>query len=105
MAQFAFKYKKLLHQLEKLGEQIVKVYPTFDISQFISKVKPSIAQQLVVKASEFETLDKAAKAACRVEMSFQTPPMASKRNQSADEGKVTPPRSAFPTTAEGLLHL
>ena len=33
--QFAFKYKKLLHQLEKLGEKIAKHYPTFVISQFI----------------------------------------------------------------------
>ena len=52
--QFAFKYKKLLHQLEKLGEKIAKDCPTFVISQFISKVSPNVAQQLVVKASEFE---------------------------------------------------
>ena len=72
--QFAFKYKKLLHQLEKLGEKIAKDCPTFVISQFISKVSPNIAQQLVVKASEFETLDKTVEAARRVELSFQTPP-------------------------------
>lgn len=85
MEQFAFKYKKLLYQMEKPCEKIVKVYPTFDISQFISKVKPSIAQKLIVKASEFETLDKAAKAACCVELSFQTPSTASKPNLSLDE--------------------
>ncbi|KAL9964122.1 hypothetical protein ACROYT_G027706 [Oculina patagonica] len=90
--QFAFKYKKLLHQLEKLGEKIAKDCPTFVISQYISKVKPSIAQQLVVKASEFETLDKAVEAARRVnvELSFQTSPTASKPNQSLDEWKVAP---------------
>ena len=55
--QFAFRYKKL-HQLEKLGEIIGKDCPTFVISQFISKVNHKIAQQLVVKAAEFSTLDK-----------------------------------------------
>jgi len=50
--QFAFKYKKLLHQLENLGEIIAKDCPTFVISQFISKVKPSIAQQLETTASK-----------------------------------------------------
>ena len=48
--QFTFKYKKLLHQMEKLGKKIAKDCPTFVISQFISKVSPNIAQQLVVKA-------------------------------------------------------
>ena len=97
--QFAFKYKKLLHQLEKLGEKIAKDCPTFVISQFISKVKPSIAQQLVVKASEFETLDKAVEAARRVELSFQTSPTASKPNQSLDEWKVTPPNAFVSSTS------
>ena len=91
--QFAFKYKKLLHQLEKLGEKIAKDCPTFVISQFISKVNSRIAhhiaQQLVVKAAEFETLDKTVEAARRVELSFQTPPTASNANQSLDEWKVT----------------
>ena len=97
--QFAFKYKKLLHQLEKLGEKIAKDCPTFVISQFISKVQPSIAQQLVVKASEFETLDKAVEAARRVELSFQTSPTASKPNQSLDEWKVTPPNAFVSSTS------
>ena len=89
--QFAFKYKKLLHQLEKLGEKIAKDCPTFVILQFISKVNPLIAQHLVVKASEFETLDKIVEAARRVELSFQTPPTTSNTNQSLDEWKVTRP--------------
>ena len=85
--------------------------------RFIFKVNPSIAQQLIVKASEFETLDKTVEAARRVELSFQTLPAASNANQSLDEWKVTPAnafvslnrheisRSELPTTAEGLLHL
>ena len=43
--QFAFRYKKLLHQLEKLGKKIGKDCPTFVILQFISKVNHQIAQQ------------------------------------------------------------
>ena len=97
--QFAFKYKKLLHQLEKLGEKIAKDCPTFAISQFISKVNSRIAQQLVVKAAEFETLDKTVEAARRIELSFQTPPTASNANQSLDEWKVTPPNAFVSSTA------
>ena len=97
--QFAFKYKKLLHQLEKLGEKIAKDCPTFAISQFISKVNSRIAQQLVVKAVEFETLDKTVEAARRIELSFQTPPTASNANQSLDEWKVTPPNAFVSSTA------
>ncbi|XP_068756924.1 uncharacterized protein [Montipora capricornis] len=97
--QFAFKYKKLLHQLEKLGEKIAKDCPTFVISQFISKVNPLIAQHLVVKASEFETLDKIVEAARSVELSFQTPPTASNTNQSLDEWKVTRPNAFVSSTA------
>ena len=92
--QFAFKYKKLLHQLEKLGEKITKDCPTFVISQFISKVNP-----LVVKASEFETLDKIVEAARRVELSFQTPPTTSNTNQSLDEWKITHPNVFVSSTA------
>ena len=99
--QFAFKYKKLLHQLEKLGEQMAKDCPTFVISQFISKVNPIIAQQLVVKASEFETLDKTVQAARRVELSFQTPSPSSNTSQSRplDEWKVAPPNAFVSSTA------
>ena len=98
--QFAFKYKKLLHQLEKLGEKIAKDCPTFAISQFISKVNSRIAQQLVVKAAEFETLDKTVEAARRIELSFQKLPTASNdANQSLDEWKVTPPNAFVSWTA------
>ena len=98
MEQFAFKYKNLLHQLKKLGEKIAKDCPTFVISQFIFKVNPSIAQQLIVKASEFETLDKTVEAARRVELSFQTLPAASNANQSLDEWKVTPANAFVSST-------
>ena len=97
--QFVFKYKKLLHQLEKLGEKIAKDCPTFGISQFISKVSPNTAQQLVVKASEFETLDKTVEVARCVELSFQTPPTASNATKSLDEWKVTPNAFVSSTTA------
>ena len=96
--QFAFKYKKLLHQLEKLGEKIAKDCPTFVISQFISKVNPLIAQHLIVKASEFETLDKIVEAARRVELSFQTLPTTSNANQSLDEWKATCPNVFLSST-------
>ena len=89
LEQFSFKYKKLLHQLEKLGEKVAKDCPTFVISQFISKVSPSIAQQLIVKASEFEMLDKTIEAARRVELSFQTLPTSTNASMLLDEWKVT----------------
>ena len=38
-------------------------------------MSPNIAQQLVLKASEFETLDKTVEAARHVELPFQTPPL------------------------------
>ena len=85
-----FKYKKLLHKLEKLGKKIVKDCPTSVIEQFISKVSPNIAQQLEVKASEFETLNKTVEVGRCVELSFQTPPTSANANKSLDEWKVTP---------------
>ena len=91
--KYAFKYKKLLYQLEELGEKIAKDCPTFVLSQFISKVNPLIAQHLVVKASAFEKLDKIVEAARRVELSFQTPPDDSNTNQSLNEWKVTQPNA------------
>ena len=69
------------------------------ISQFISKVNSHIAQQLVVKAAEFETLDKTVKAARRVELSFQTLLTASNANQSLDQWKVTSPNAFVSLTA------
>jgi len=98
--QFTSKYKKLLHQLEKLGKKIAKGCPTIVISQFISKVSPNIAQQLVVKSSQFETLNKIVKAACHVELSFQTVPTASNANKLLDEWKVT--LNAFVSSATAV---
>ena len=82
----------MLHQLEKLGEKIAKDSP-FVISQFLSKVNPTVALLLC------ETLDKTVEAARRVELSFQTPPTASNTNQSLDEWKVTPPNAFVSSTA------
>ena len=97
LEKFAFKYKKLLHQLEKLGEKIAKDCPTFVISQFIFKVGPNIAQQLV--ASEFEMLSKTIKMTCHVELPFQTPSTASNASKSLDEWKVTLNAFVSSTTA------
>jgi len=67
--------------VEKLGEKIAKDCLTFVISQFICKLHPTqVAQQPVVKASELETLDKTVEEARRVELSFQTPSIASYAN-------------------------
>ena len=82
--QFTFRFKNVLHQLEKLGERVAKDCPTYVISQFISKVKPEIAQHLALKAEELTTLDKAAESARRVELSF---------NQRVDNGPSTAPQS------------
>ena len=81
-------------------KKIAKDCPTFVISQFISKVSPNITQQLVVKASEFETLDKTVEAARRVELSFQTPPTSSSASKSLDEWKVTP--NAFVSSTKAV---
>ena len=51
----------LLYQLEKLGEEIAKDCPTFVISQFMSSVRPNIAQQLIVKASKWVLLNRVTK--------------------------------------------
>jgi len=84
--EFSFRYKKLLHQLQKLDEKIGKECKTFVILQFISKVKPANSQQLVIKTAEFSTLEKAVKATCRVELAFQTPPIVVNVNLSLVPG-------------------
>ena len=50
--QFAFKYKNVLHQLNKSGESINKACPTYVTSQFISKLQPHIAQHIVLQADQ-----------------------------------------------------
>ena len=42
--------------MERSGEKVAKDCPTYVVSQFLAKVKPEIAQQLVLKAEEFTTL-------------------------------------------------
>ena len=48
--EFAFKYKNILHQLDKLGESLNKSCPTYVTLQFISKLQPHIARPLVLQA-------------------------------------------------------
>ena len=96
--EFSFRFKRLLHQLEKLGEKIGKDCPTFVMSQFISRVNHKIAQWCVVKAGKFLSLDKAVEAARRVELSFV---MVLKVNKecSLDEWKVLTPNAFLSSTA------
>ena len=70
--QFTFRFRNVLHQMERLGEKVAKDCPTYVVSQFLAKVKPEIAQQLVLKAEEFTTLEQAAESARRIELSLQT---------------------------------
>lgn len=67
---FAFRFRHNLHQLAKLGEAVEQNSPKFIISQFISKTKSDIQKHLVIKAEEFDTLDKAIESAKRIERSF-----------------------------------
>ena len=69
--QFAFRFKNVLHQLDKLGESLTKHCPTYSIAQFISRVHPQISQHFIVKAEEFKQLDKTIEAARRIEQSFK----------------------------------
>ena len=58
--------------MERLGEKVAKDCPTYIVSQFLAKVKPKIAQQLVLKAKEFTTLEQVAESASQIELSLQT---------------------------------
>jgi len=70
--EFAFKYKNILHQLNKLGESLNKSCPTYVTSQFISKLQRHIARPLVLQAHNVAQLEKAIEAARRIEHSFIT---------------------------------
>ena len=69
--QFAFRFKNVLHQLDKLGESLSKHCPTYSIAQFISRGHPQISQHLIVKAEQFKQLDKTIEAARRIEQSLK----------------------------------
>ncbi|CAB4038431.1 PREDICTED: uncharacterized protein LOC107336333 [Paramuricea clavata] len=69
--QFAFRLKNVLHQLDKLGESLTKLCPTYSIAQFISRVHPQISQHLIVKAEEFKQLDETIEAVRRIEQSLK----------------------------------
>ena len=42
--QFTFRFRNVLHQMERSGEKVAKDCPTYVVSQFLAKVKPEIAQ-------------------------------------------------------------
>ena len=60
--EFAFKYKNILHQLDKLGESLNKSCPMYVTSQFISKLQPHITRPLVLRAHNVAHLEKGIKA-------------------------------------------
>ena len=70
--EFAFKYKNILHKLDKLGESLNKSCPTYVTLQFISKLQLHIACPLVLQAHNVAQLEKAIEAARRIEHSIIT---------------------------------
>ena len=87
--QFAFKYKNVLHKLDKLGENLSKACPTYVTSQFISKLQPHIAQHIVLQADQITRLDKAIEAARRIEQSFSAKTPASQSLTSTSPGSTS----------------
>ena len=87
--QFTFKYKKLLHQLEKLGEKIAKDCPIFVISQFISKVSSLLWKHRNLKRS-IRPLKRLVVLSCH----FKLRPLP-----RMDEWNVTPNASVSSTAA------
>ena len=79
--QFTFRFRNVLHQMERLGEKVAKDCPTYVVSQFLAKVKPEITQQLILIAEKFTTLKKAAESARRMELSLQTKHVVTYRNR------------------------
>ena len=70
--EFAFKYKNILHKLDKLGESLDKSCSMYVASQSISKLQPHIARPLVLQAHNVAQLEKAIEAARRIEHSIIT---------------------------------
>ena len=85
--QFAFKYKNILYKLDKLGESINKPCPTYVTSQFISKLRPHIAQHLVLPVDQVIQLDKAIEAAHRIKQSFIT---SAKQEPASTSQQISP---------------
>ena len=65
--QFAFRFKNILHQLEKMGENLAEQCPNYVVSQFVSKVQAQLTPHLTMRSSEFKSLDAAIEAAHRTE--------------------------------------
>ena len=87
--QFAFCFKNILHQLEKMGENLVEQCPNYVVSQFVSKVQAQLTPHLTMRASEFKSLDAAIEAARRIENSFsQNQPTVSKPHANLDDWQI-----------------
>ena len=53
--QFTFQFRNVLHTTERLGKKVAKDCPTNNISRYLAKVKPEIAQQVVLRDRSFIT--------------------------------------------------
>ena len=87
--QFAFRFKNILHQLEKMGENLVEQCPNYVVSQFVSKVQAQLTPHLTMRASKFKPLDAAIEAARRIENSFSpNQPTVSKPHANLDDWQI-----------------
>ena len=55
--QLAFRFKNILYQLEKMGENLAEQCPNYVVSQFVSKAQAQLTLHLTMRASEFQSLD------------------------------------------------
>ena len=94
--RFAFRFKKNLHRLAKLGEPVDRNSPQFIISRFISKTKPDIQKHLVLKAEEFKDLSEI-KATKRIKHSFSpSHSQPNKQSPKQTNALTTNPSPGFP---------
>ena len=105
--EFAFKYRNILHKLDKLGESLNKSGPTYVTSQFISKLQPHIARPMVLQAHSVAQLEKVIKAARHIEHSFitsesPTPPQQDSSSTSAVSNEI-PQHTALVSTSQQIL--
>lgn len=92
--------QKCLHQLDKLGEKIIKASPTYVTLQFISKLQLYIALHIVLHADQIIHLDKAIEAARRIGQSFTAPTFKLPTSNSPGSASADwkPERSALLTS-------
>ena len=102
--EFAFKYKNIFHQLDKLGESLNKSCPMYVTSQFISKLQPRIARPLVLQAYNVAQLKNTIEAARRIKHSFITSesPTPSQQDSSSKStvSHEIPQRTALVSTSD-----